>query len=284
MNTTDKIVRISILFLMIAAFLSGCGYGEKQVMLAYRFNSDKIYHFLYDGKTSSTMYENGALVYSGDRIHRIEYSQQVLEIVDSTSGRLLYTYNLMNNDQAVGTAAYRTGSDTWQTEFLMESNGKIIEFSSGENSSENSLDYYRNLFEQASPMYPDGPVTVGYIWHHTVKVITDRGATDASTTYKVKSLVREAGYDCAVIEYWGNMIIPIDSNLAGGTSRINSGSDKIEVEGTVYFAYTEGIIIREEGNSNLVRQGILIAGGESTEFRIEDRRSYTSMLKNIEQK
>jgi len=261
-------------------FLTGCGTAQKEVRLAFKFPLDKIYHYVYNGKISSTAYENGKLAYSGDRTDRITYTQEVVEMLDSTLARLRYIYSMAKDAGGGGDARAKT----WTSEFTMANNGKIVDFSSDENSAVQSRDYFRYLFEQASSMYPEQSVPVGYSWTHSVKVISDTGATDASTTYKVKALVREAGYDCAVIEYKGNMIIPIAEKQAAGSSGVTSGTDRIEVNGVVYFAYTQGIIIKQDESSRLMRTGTMSENGKSVEFKIDERRSYTSSLKQIENK
>ena len=163
----------------------------------------------------------------------------------------------------------------------MASDGKIVDVFPEDDLPDESIDYYRRLFEQASPMYPDEPVSVGYIWSHTVKVLLNEGVTDASTTYKIKSFVREAGFDCAVIEYKGNMIIPLSNKCVDEGMVITEGLDRIEVEGVTYYAYVEGMVIREDESSHLIREGIATRNGKPIRFKIDEKRSCTNSLIEI---
>lgn len=269
------LVKVIVISIVVGIYLAGCGSEQKQVRLAYKFAPDKIYHFIYTSNISSVAYEDGNPVYSNDKTHQIAYTQEVVEVIDSATGRLSFTYTLDDKVEA---------PKTWNTQFVMASDGRVLDFFPNEGTSDESLEYYRHLFEQAAPMYPDEPVYAGYTWRHTVKTILKEGSTDASTTYKIRSFVRESGFDCAVIEYKGNMIIPLSGSFSSDSTVITSGFDRIQIEGVAYFAYTEGIIIREDENSHLVREGTVKSDGETVEFRMEEKKSYSSHLKRVEQK
>lgn len=265
-NITLKSILILI---MMGLYLSGCGIGEKSVFLTYKFDPDKKYHFVYDSKSAYKAYENNKLVFTGDSAFSITYTQEVVEIIDSVSAQLRFTYS----------SGAKSESDTWSTEYVMMSNGEIRDILDNDNTE--SLDYYRKLFDQTSPNYPSESVAEGFVWKHTVKVLLSEGLTDAETTYKVRSIVREAGYDCAVIEYNGEMLIPLSPDC-NGENTVTTGEDRISVDGVVYFAYIEGIIIKEEAISRLIRDGVITIDGANTSFKIEEDRSYKSLLVNIE--
>ncbi len=266
------ITRLTLTAIVLVMMLGGCGTDKKEIKLAYKFDTGKKYHFVYNSQTSTTAYENDKLVYSGDSTFRVSYVQEAVEILDDTSARLRFTYTDENRGGI---------SKTWSTEYVMSTNGEITGLAADEEVTEESVEYYKKLLEQAAPMYPEEAVTEGFTWNHTVRILLDEGATDAKTTYKVKSFVREAGYDCAVIEYKGNMVIPLEADCISEKGAA-VGHDKIEVEGAAYFAYTEGIVIKEEENSKLVREGTVTIEGQTTDFKIEEERSYTCTLTNIE--
>ncbi len=91
------------------------------------------------------------------------------------------------------------------------------------------------------PVFPTGEISVGFNWTQSAKVMMPSQTMEASTTYEVKSLVREMGYDCAVIEFTGNLIIPIEPDPADSIQV--SGVDKIETTGKLYFAYKDGLVV-----------------------------------------
>jgi len=264
---------ILIMILMVEIIiLSGCGTGQKEITLAYKFPLDKKFHYRYEGKTSSTIYENGKLVDSGEKDQRISYTRESVEAIDDNQSKVRFDYISYNG----------TDSSAWNSEFVMAPNGKIVDILPVDSTTQLSVAYYKKLFEQTSPMYPSEPVPVGYTWNHTVKAVLNDGVTDASTTYKIKSIVREAGFDCAVIEYKGTMFLPLAENISGDPKIKVNGSDRIDVEGVVYFAYTLGAIVREEETSHLVREGSLIRDKNNVKFQINEIRNFTSRLIRVE--
>ena len=127
-------------------------------------------------------------------------------------------------------------------------NGQLtdIDFNSDRKSSR--PEYVKQYYEQAFPVFPAQPVEVGYTWTQTTKVTLAEGPVDASTKYTVKSLVRERGYDCAVVEYKGLCVIPLEPTKPEDTlvcSRLLEGVDRINADGVMYFAYREGFIVHE---------------------------------------
>jgi len=268
-----KAAKFNLILFLIMIFLAACTAEKKEVQLACKFDPHKIYHFVYDSKVSSRMYENDSLTYAGEQDHNLTYTRRALELLDDNRARLLFEYAMKKD----------TGqTSTWSTACIMQTNGGISDFETDSSISYAAAEYYQNLFEQTSPVYPEEPVSEGYKWSHSVKVLVDEGRSDANTTYTIKSLVREGGFDCAVIEYQGNILIPLGEECPGEKAVITGGMDRIEVEGVAYFAYKEGLVIREEENSHLVREGTLRQDKETIRFKIDENRYYSSRLIDIE--
>ena len=265
-----------ILLTAAVILFAGCESGNRQVTLTYKFDADKIYHFKFDSRTSSSMYEKGELVYRGDKKHEILYTQETVEIIDSSKARQRFTYTITNSSDK------NHGPDEWSSEFVMSNDGRVVGFDDENNGAQQSLDYFRQLMEQAAPVYPEQPISPGYSWNNTVKVLLEEGPVDASTIYTLKDIVREAGYDCAVIEYKGTMIIPLDKGAQDNPDADISGTDRIEVEGVTYFAYKEGIVIKEQESSRLLREGSVVKDSKAIDFRIEEDRTSKTIITNIE--
>lgn len=272
---TRGVIKLLLSTLFFIA-LSGCGEQTKEVRLIFKFPAEKIYHFTYDNKSNAIVYENGVQTVSNKRSDRISYSQEIIETIDSVTSRLLFSYTQTNEDE--------NSQNRWNTECIMACDGKIIEFFPDSNISEESFEYYRRLFEQTSPVFPSELVPEGYSWSNNYKVLLDEGMTDATTDYKIRAFVREAGYDCAVIEYNGNMLIPLGTDPIGDGSVTVSGVDRIEVEGVTYFSYTEGILIRQEETAHLIREGTQVKDDKTTSFKIEENRNTLTRLTDITQK
>jgi hypothetical protein len=270
-----SLIKKSLLALFIL-MLSGCGEQIKEVRLVFKFPTDKIFHYTYDSKNSSVVYENDKKTILDERSNRISYSQEVVKTINDTISRLLFSYSQTGSDGKT--------QDNWSTECTMASDGKIIDFSPDSAISDESFEYYRRLFEQTAPIYPHELVPEGYNWTNSYKVLLDDGMTEATTTYKIKAIAREAGYDCAVIEYKGNIIIPLGDDPIGDGSVKISGNDRINVEGVTYFSYTEGILIRQEEKSHLVRSGTQVKSDKKTSFMIEENRNSLTRLVDITNK
>jgi hypothetical protein len=270
-----------LISILIVICLIGCGNQKKEIRLVYQFSTDDIYYYVHDIKKSTIVYENDSMTYSGDKTYQISYMAETMENINDSKARLFYSYTMTGEKQE---AKKDIKPKKWSSEIIMASNGKIVEFFPDSNISNESIEYYQKMFEQTSPMYPNGLISEGYTWNNSYKVLLDDGMTDASTTYKLKSIVREAGYDCAIIEYKGNMVIPLGNSCSEDTSVAVSGVDRIEVEGVTYFAYTKGITIREEEKSTMIREGTQLKDGKTTSFRIEEKRTTLTRLTDIEQR
>jgi hypothetical protein len=277
-----RMFNIVTLFFFAGIILFSCGEQKKEVTLAYKFSPDKIYHFIYESETSTSVYEAETLSLSDENHLKVNYTQKTVEILSDSSARLQYDYKMTQKGEGPRSARDKGNFTEWTSECIMDRNGRVVEFSPDSTVPQQTIDYYRQLFEQTSPMYPSRPVSEGYSWSHTVKVSIDNSLTDATTDYTVKSLVREGGYDCALIEYRGVMYVPLAENPPDDENIEINAVDKIEVSGVAYFAYTEGIVIREDESTILTREGTQTKEGIKTEFKIDERRTFTSQLLKIE--
>lgn len=129
---------------------------------------------------------------------------------------------------------------------FVQPNGRYTDIILSPKEKLSTVTWLKSYFEQGMPVFPDGELTPGYSWTQSTKVLLPDETMNASTTYQIKSLAREAGYDCAVIEYDGNMIIPVVETEMDSISR--QGYDEIMISGVTYFAYKEGIIVLERQN------------------------------------
>jgi len=125
--------------------------------------------------------------------------------------------------------------------YMIRPDGEFVdvEFMDGKDSA--TVAYLRNYFEQGWPVFPTGEISVGHTWTHSTAVRMPDETINASTDFKLTNLVRESGYDCAVIEYNGNMILPVD--VREKKDFHETGVDRIELQGLMYFAYKEGVVV-----------------------------------------
>jgi hypothetical protein len=152
----------------------------------------------------------------------------------------------------------------------MLANGKVDHLEMIDKPSQQSEDYVRNFAQQANPVFPDQKVAPGYNWLQTVPVEIISGAVDTSKmTFKFKGLARKMGRQCAVLEYSGNLVLPVFPN-PDDTLEI-SGIDRIDISGISYFAIDEGIIITsdEKRRTNRERRYVNKEGEKSRRSEIE---------------
>jgi hypothetical protein len=203
---------------------------------------------------------------------------------DSTVNRSSHTYhidivtNVLDKDED-GVAQLLDSSKWWwtapaksgsqqldtlrkirETEVWVEPNGRHVDISIPD-VDQSTATWIKNYYEQGMPIFPSGELPVGYSWSQGTKVLLPDENMDATTTYRIKSLAREHGYDCAVIEYDGNLVIPVQPRKKDTCTY--SGWDKIDIEGVTYFAYREGVIVSERQNWTLEghRTGFCDGGG-----------------------
>ena len=260
--------------------LTACSVGDKTIMLRFK-------------------YEPGVrLVYD-----QVSKRKVVLKQADSTIEDYSYDFTMVIEhevrDLISDTIASVWEKDTWQFERPSEDdstvidtivnerelmmdiypNGRITNLRSATNEKVEYLSYIKNFYEQGVPIFPSGELSPGFSWTQTTKVILPEETMEASTTFKIKSLAREGGYDCAVIEAEGNLVIPVEPGPAD-TSLI-SGLDRIQTTSLIYFAYREGMVVLQrerwvvdgtrEETINGKRRTLTVASETDVDFSLRSR-------------
>jgi hypothetical protein len=147
----------------------------------------------------------------------------------------------------------------------VQADGRVrkVQFTAGH--SQAPIKYLKNYYEQGLPVFPWYEVSPGYSWTQTTKVILPQETMEAVMNYRVASLAREIGYDCAVIESDGEMIIPVEPSEDGSSQA--SGYDRIKTTGVLYFAYKDGIVVRQREQWSIDRVRPKTFGGATREYR-----------------
>ncbi len=158
----------------------------------------------------------------------------------------------------------------------MQADGKVVNLDMIDKPSQQSEDYVRSFAQQANPVFPEQAVAPGYSWLQTVPVEIVGGAVDTSKmTFKFKGMARKMKYQCAVLEYSGNLVLPIFPNTKDTV--VVSGIDRIDISGITYFAIDEGILISSDERRRTNRERHYVsAKGEKT------RRSEIEAVMNFE--
>jgi len=89
------------------------------------------------------------------------------------------------------------------------------------------------------PVFPDEKISTGYTWTQKTPVDLPSGdTTTASMTYKIKGTTQKMGYNCAIIEYNGTVVLPLFRDPQDTTAF--EMVDWIEMSGILYYGIDIG--------------------------------------------
>lgn len=262
-----------LLFAAAVTLLSSCQQDDREVVLSLKFRQNQRLHYRSEIKKTSEIYENGKLVFTNSGVSRLKTSEEVGEVLgpDSAKVRLIYYETPAKGEKL---------SDSTMIEYIQNGRGLIVDFIREDSANLDMINYYQKLYEQMAPMYPEEPVSRGYTWNNTVKLLLGEDEiTNATTTYKVRSLVRERGYDCAVVEYSGNTIVPFRYERNG--VRIIR-LDKRSAKGVFYLAYREGFIVKLEEIFDYIGEGTRYDSKGKIDFTAKENGTYSYQLLKAE--
>jgi len=268
--------------LLAGALLFQCTTEKKEVRLRLKFPPQQVLYWNVDYKKHTSVYEDDSLVVNEDKNMSHVSREEVVEIIDSVKARLKLTsfYEYEKPDKDDSTKKVKV-TDTSIVFYVQDDRGVNHDLTlEGKNDSA-LVEYNLRLYEQLAPRYPDQPISAGYTWSNSVKVMLKNGEiNDATTTYRFKAFVREAGYDCAVVEFKGNTIVPYNHTYECGAQDIRI--DRRQYEGAFYLAYREGIIIRDEERYTFEAEGMRIKEGRQIDLKIKSEGSYSYYLTKAE--
>jgi hypothetical protein len=273
MVTADMKLSKSIMPIIIPAILMilmSCGDGQKEIRLTFHYKTGAVYDYEKTVKDSFKYYENGKLIQDNDKTRESRIKEEILGLVGDTDARIRLTETM--------TADINDSNDSQGIlEYISDANGRIKEILKTDSLNPEVLEFFKNYCEQSMPVFPDTIITEGYSWKQSVNLmIADSGNTTAETIYKVRSFVRENGYDCAVIEYNGRLIIPF--RKIGSDSSLTIILEHIKSDGVLYFAYRDGIIISQKEMLEFNSEGTKIKNGVSSEIKMAGRVSNSLRL------
>ena len=272
-----------IIVLFLSALLFHCGTEKDDVLLRLKFKENQKVSWKADVKRMTKIYEDDSLVYNKE-LHSVSKAiEEVIEVIDSAASRIRLTefYEHTKPDERDSTTE-ATVVDSYVVEYVQNDRGVTLEFQFVDKYGPELSEYYQKLNEQMAPRYPDVPVQKGYSWSNSIKVmLQDNEVRNATSTFRVRDFVREAGYDCAVIEFEGNAIVPYKGKREEeDVTEIRV--DKIFNEGVFYLAYREGIIIRHEYKFEFNGEGVKIKDGKEINLRVLKKGTDSYIVSRIE--
>lgn len=139
--------------------------------------------------------------------------------------------------------------------------GKVVSFRMIGESTPQWENYARQYYEQGVPVFPDTPVMIDSGWIQKVTVdLPDGSKAEAATTYRLKGTTYKLGYQCAVIEYQGNMVFPLFPDAADTTGL--QGVDRVEAKGILYYGYEIGTAVSSDESRRMKVDRTVIKGGQ----------------------
>jgi hypothetical protein len=242
-----KILTTAIMFGLICLLSVGCVQGDKKVTLKLKYQPGMKLTYDQTTKSCTQVTADDSLIEESSHSYDVDIIFNIISLADNGTAEVLdsstWSYEVVSKeDSSKMTKVDRSRIST----VFVQPNGRYTDIILSSEEKLSTVTWLKSYFEQGMPVFPDGELTPGYSWTQSTKVLLPDETMNASTTYQIKSLAREAGYDCAVIEYDGNMIIPVVETEMDSISR--QGYDEIMISGVTYFAYKEGIIIVERQN------------------------------------
>jgi hypothetical protein len=221
------------------------------VLLRLKYTQGETLHYEQTSHRTTQVFENDSLAKSHSASQVYTITEEILEVKgDLATVRESVMTKIIKPKADDSTAADTSEWNDMYT-FSVQPNGKVLNMTWENAESDTRIAYLQNYYEQIMPIFPSEEVSPGFSWTQTTKVVIPDDVLEASTTYQVKSLVRESGYDCAVIEYDGTLLLPLQSSE--DEPELLGGLDSIEVSGVTYFAYQKGLTV-------LLRQRLVIDG------------------------
>ncbi len=279
----NRIIRTSLLPLLILLGL-GCNQGGKSVRIQYKFETGQ--HLVYEQVTKGTSkaMAKGARGDSliSDRVNEITATveTEVRRIVDDSVGEVteksqfrFKSFNRIDSSRIDSTEPGR------ELIMYIAPNGKVLDLQFVTGTEDMNVSYLKNFYEQGMPVFPSEEIGLGYAWTQSTKVILDEGPIDASTTFKIESFVREQGYDCAVVSYDGNMVLPLDAAPADSLKR--RGVDRVHMQGKLYFAYKQGIVVLQRETWDLHGKRQRTMNGKNQDYTVAVNYEVSYALRDV---
>jgi len=257
-----KKLTASLLLVLVAAaaLLVACQQGSKTITLRYKYEPGLKLTYDQTAKRSYKVMENDSLVSESSMTIDARVIQVIKSVNDDGTAEVHETdqwfYDRPSEEDSTKMEKY---TEERRMVIQVKPDGDIVDVEFLDEVSFSSRAYLKNYLEQAMPVFPKGELSPGFSWTQSAKVMMPDETMEASTTYHFKTLVREAGYDCAVIEYEGNLIIPILPEP--GDSVQVSGVDNIKTTGKLFHAYKEGMVVLQrerwvvDGTRNVTKAG-----------------------------
>lgn len=235
-----------VLGALIALAPLGCVQQKKSVRLRFTFTPRTIITHTMEQKRQwrvvETIAGKDSTTEKGLTTVSVVMQEEIRRVLEDSTAEILHTNTWSFVEPSMeDTTRLDTIRGSRSYTSYVKPNGRLVDLEFPDTVKKSETEYLRSLYEQAATVLPDGMVEQGKTWSHSKTVMLGDEKVNATTEYELKSFFRKDRYDCAVVGYKGNIIIPIKPDPADSSMR--EGLDKIDFTGEMYFAYAEGVIV-----------------------------------------
>lgn len=227
---------------LIAITVITCTQGEQRVSLRFKYEPGTVLTYKQHTKRAGVILAGDSVVEEFTSDYTVDLEHKYTGYIDDSTAKIeekgIVRWVEPNKDDST---VMDSVSKVHEAEYHCLTNGKLLKIDILSEKDPVRMQRLERYYEQALPVFPDGEKPIGYSWTQTTRVMLPDESLEASTTYEIKSLVRESGYDCALIAYKGNLVLPSIGQVVEPHDK--AGVDRIDVEGLIYFAYKEGFAV-----------------------------------------
>lgn len=229
------------ILILLTVFMT-CQRSEQTVMLELKYPDGQIIVWEFDQSERTEEYKNDTLWRTDEVISSGTTVEEILDKLDSTFF-IKHTNQIHTKSLNPKTGTFCTYDTTEYMYSLQTSDGRIFWIGGEEMPDSTALKSYKDEFKDLAAQYPSRPVSVGYTWTKTSKVeLKDGRMNDAVTSYKIRSLGKHDGHDCAIIDFNTELAYPVEKRVEKENVTL-IGEGKSLTAGVIYHAYDVGIII-----------------------------------------
>jgi hypothetical protein len=225
------------------ALMGSCSQQQKTVLLRFKHEPGLSESFEWSAKRHWKKMQGDSLINEGTYVVEATIDREVRRVLPDSTGEIVQnsTWIILRPSEDDSLVTDTVTGDRTLT-FYTKPDGRLVDIEFPEDfGKEIDTSYYRTFYEQAATVFPNRPVKQGETWTHRSMVLLKDEQVEAFTDYTLRSFAREKGFDCAVIDFEGEMVVPINQSPDDTTKR--HGVDRTKITGMMYFAYTEGTII-----------------------------------------
>jgi len=277
---TQTALSLAVMAILVAGLLS-CSSEAPSYQLSSKFPAvGAIYTYKMDSHQVARIYENDSLIREVDSKMEGDISYTAKDLL-SDGAAVVREENRWSWDEPGDSGQIKRVTKEYAYEMTILPNGKVIDLKMIDKPSQSWEDYVKRYSDQGMPVFPDEKISTGYTWTQKTPVDLPSGdTTTASMTYKIKGTTQKMGYNCAIIEYNGTVVLPLFRDPQDTTAF--EMVDWIEMSGILYYGIDIGTSVNSEERRRVRSERTFIKGGKQIARRAESESVMSYNLVSLE--